>query len=54
MELYWDYFFYGMAILGAAGILAAIITNPVKEQMAKVEKLADGRITQHHRYIPYD
>lgn len=50
----WTYFYYGMAIIGSLGILSAIIANPVKRHMEKVEKLADGKATQHHRYIPYD
>ena len=50
----WTAFYYGMAIIGAVSLFALMITNPIGREMEKVEELATGKITDHHRYIPYD
>lgn len=50
----WTAFYYGMAIIGVISLFALMITNPIEREMERVEELATGKITDHHRYIPYD
>lgn len=50
----WTAFYYGMAIIGAIGLVALMVTNPINREMEKVEELATGKITDHHRFQPYD
>jgi len=51
---YMSYLYIGMAIIGAIGLFALMITNPINREMERVEELATGKITDHHRFNPYD
>ncbi len=50
----WTPLYIGMGILAVIGIASGIFANPIKKAIKHVEYLADGKVTDHHKYIPYD
>lgn len=54
MEHYWIAFYIGMSMFAVIGICAGIFANPIKNALAELEYIANGKVTDHHSYIPYD
>lgn len=54
MDQYWNLFYIIMGITAVAGIISAIFAKRIKEAMKKLEYFADGKVTAHHSYVPYD
>lgn len=50
----WDIFWYTIAFIGVVGAIAAAMTPKVNQAMEKLEHLANGHVTKHHEYIPFD
>jgi len=43
-----------MGIMALAGILSGFFANQIKESMKTLEHYANGKVTAHHSYTPYD
>ncbi|SFG23511.1 hypothetical protein SAMN05660649_01075 [Desulfotomaculum arcticum] len=54
MEGYWMDFYIIMGTFAVVGIVSGIFANSIKKAMSKLEYLANGKVTDHHSYIPYD
>lgn len=54
MDQYWNMFYFIMGIMALVGILSGIFANRIKESMKSLEYYANGKVTAHHSYIPYD
>jgi len=54
MDKYWNLFYILMGVLAVVGIFSGIFANRVKDAIKKLEYYADGKVTSHHSYVPYD
>ncbi|WP_347488613.1 hypothetical protein [Desulfoscipio sp. XC116] len=50
----WTPFYIGMGIMAVIGVFAGISANSIKKAMANLEYFSTGKVTEHHKYIPYD
>lgn len=54
MDQYWTAFYVIVGIMAATGVTAGIFFNPIKKALQNLEYYANGKVTEHHQYIPYD
>jgi len=54
MEGHWLDFYIIMGTIAVVGVISGIFANSIKKAMSKLEYLANGKVTDHHSYIPYD
>lgn len=50
----WQLFADGLIIVGIIGVVAALLTPKINKAMEKVEYYANGHVTEHHTYQPFD
>lgn len=50
----WTLFYTGMGIFAIIALAAAIFSRRIKNAIDRVEYLASGHVTEHHRYMPFE
>ncbi len=50
----WQYLWSGLAIIAVIGVISALYTPKINQAMKNLEYYANGHMTKHHKYVPFD
>ncbi|MCG8402362.1 MAG: hypothetical protein MJA84_12335 [Firmicutes bacterium] len=54
MDQYWNWFYIIVGVMAVVGVFSKIFTNRIKQALDNLNYYADGKVTSHHSYVPYD